>query len=113
MGRTKEKKANGIKVRLYIVKKGLCKATIVLGVFCGRMESGEWVRRDASVCLMRKGDSDKDRIYTWRFGRALALCETHALGAPIRITVQENCGGRAKQLCNSDDAARVKRGEEK
>jgi hypothetical protein len=50
MGRTKKKRANRIKVSLYIVKRRLCKATKVPGGFCGRMESGVRVRRrDASV----------------------------------------------------------------
>jgi hypothetical protein len=50
MGRTREKKANRIKVSLYIVKRSLCKATKVPGGFCGRIESGVRVRRwDASV----------------------------------------------------------------
>jgi hypothetical protein len=50
MGRTREKKANRIKVSLYIVKRCLCKAAKVPGGFYGRMESGVRVRRwDASV----------------------------------------------------------------
>lgn len=50
MGRTREKNANRIKVSLYIVKRSLCKAKIVPGGLCGRMESGVRVRRrDASV----------------------------------------------------------------
>lgn len=50
MGRTREKKANRIKVSLYIVKRYLRKATMVPGGFCGRMECGVRVRRrDASV----------------------------------------------------------------
>jgi hypothetical protein len=32
-------------------------------------------------------------------------------GAPLRVTVQENCPRRAKQLCNSDEARR-KRGND-
>ena len=50
MGRTTEKKANRIKVSLYIVERSLCKATNVPGEFCGRTESGVRVMRwDASV----------------------------------------------------------------
>lgn len=32
-------------------------------------------------------------------------------GAPLRVTVEENCPRRAKQLCNSDEARR-KRGND-
>lgn len=50
MGRTSEKRANRIKVSLYIVKRSLCKATKVPGGFCEGMKSGVRVRRwDASV----------------------------------------------------------------
>ena len=50
MGRAREKRANRIKVSLYIVKRSLCKATKVPGGFYGRMECGVRVkRRDASV----------------------------------------------------------------
>jgi hypothetical protein len=49
MGRAREKKANRMKVSLYIVKRRLRRARKVPGGICRRIESRVRMRRDATV----------------------------------------------------------------
>lgn len=112
MGRTREKKANRIKVSLYIVKRRLCKATKVPGGFLrknGKWSAGE---EEGRVRLTRNGDSSKGRFYTWRGPLHDVNPRRRRRGRRCASLYRRIAQGGAKQLCNSDEARR-KRGNDK